>query len=82
MQALLFLRIIIIIIIIILIIILIIVVRIQIKTFVCLFTHFIYNFYFHNSILKGSVEAQCGLVLNSQGGVIRRGNYFLFTTDS
>lgn len=23
--------------------------------------------------IKGSVEAQCGLVLNGQGGVIRRG---------
>ena len=25
------------------------------------------------SFIKGSVEAQCGLVLNGQGGVIRRG---------
>lgn len=25
------------------------------------------------SSIKGSVEAQCGLVLNGQGGVIRRG---------
>lgn len=27
----------------------------------------------HSSLLKSSVEAQCGLVLNGQGGVIRRG---------
>lgn len=25
------------------------------------------------SFIEGSVEAQCGLVLNGQGGVIRRG---------
>lgn len=29
--------------------------------------------FFPPSLLKSSVEAQCGLVLNGQGGVIRRG---------
>ncbi|KAL2306974.1 hypothetical protein Nmel_004923 [Mimus melanotis] len=28
---------------------------------------------FHLGSLRSSVEAQCGLVLNGQGGVIRRG---------
>lgn len=29
------------------------------------------------SFIKGSVEAQCGLVLNGQGGVIRRGKLYV-----
>lgn len=38
---------------------------IPISTYLSAFIYF--------SFVKGSVEAQCGLVLNGQGGVIRRG---------
>lgn len=34
------------------------------------------------SFIKGSVEAQCGLVLNGQGGVIRRGKWHVKTKHS
>lgn len=41
--------------------------------FLFLFTYFFLFLLFFSSLLKSSVEAQCGLVLNGQGGVIRRG---------
>lgn len=39
----------------------------------CLIYFFIFFPFPPPSLLKSSVEAQCGLVLNGQGGVIRRG---------